>query len=123
MGHEEAADAAMQNCIQLYSRPAVVNGRQAVMERFLLYCLQCGKPRKGEKMADELLAVAPDNMTALVLKMRAGAEAGNTAAAQDWARRLRRVAEEGDPAYRAASKILGLDPNTPPQPPADTRPK
>jgi tetratricopeptide (TPR) repeat protein len=120
MDHEEAADAAMQNCIELYSRPAVVNGRQAVAERFLVYCLQCGKPRKGEKMADELLAIAPDNMAALVLKMRARAEAGDTAAAQDYARKLRRVAKQGDPAYRAASKVLGLDPNTPPRPPQDT---
>jgi hypothetical protein len=120
MDHEEAADAAMQNCIELYSRPAVVNGRQAVAERFLVYCLQCGKPRKGEKMADELLAIAPDNMAALVLKMRARAEAGDTAAAQDYARKLRRVAKQGDPVYRAALKVLGFDPNTPPPQPQDT---
>ncbi len=123
MGHEEAADAAMQNCIELYSRPAFVNGRQAVTERFLLYCLQCDRPGKGEKMADERLAAAPDHVLALVVKMRARAQAGDTGAAQDYARRLRRVAKEGDPAYRAALKVLGLDPNAPSKPPQNTGPK
>jgi len=123
MGHEEAANAAMQNCIELYSQPGVVNGRQAVAQTFLLYCLESGTPRQGEKMADEMLATAPDHVIALAVKMRARAEAGDTAAAQDYARRLRRVAKEGDPAYRAASKILGLDPNTPPRQTEDTGPK
>jgi hypothetical protein len=123
MGHEEAAHAAMQNCIELYSRPDVVNGRQAVAQTFLLYCLECGTPRQGENMAEEVLATAPDHAMALTVKMRARADAGDTAAAQDYAKRLRRVAKEGDPAYRAASKILALDPNTPPKQPEDTGPK
>jgi tetratricopeptide (TPR) repeat protein len=123
MGHEEAADAAMQNCIGLYSRPPVVNGRRAAVERFLLYCLQCGTSRKGEKMADEVLATAPDHVMALAVKMLARADASDTAAAQDCARRLRRVAKEGDPAYREASKVLGLDPNTPQESPQNTGPK
>jgi len=116
MGHEEAADQAMQNCIELYSWPSVVNGRQAVVQAFIFYCLESGKPRKGEKMADELLAIAPDHLPALALKMLASAESGNTAGAQDYAKRLRRLAKPGDPAYQAASKILGLDPNAPPDP-------
>ncbi len=123
MGHEEAAHAAMQNCIELYSQPGVVNGRQAVAQTFLLYCLECGTPRQGEKMADEVLATAPDHVMALAVKMRARTDAGDTAAAQDCARRLRRVAKPGDPAYREASKALGLDPDTPPKLPEDAGPK
>jgi hypothetical protein len=115
MGHEGAADRAMQNCMELYSHPAVVNGRRAVTERFLLYYLQCDTPHKGEKMADELLATAPDHVMALAVKMLAREGAGDTTAARDCARRLHRVAKEDDPAYRAASKVLGLDPNTVPK--------
>ena len=113
MGHEEAADQAMQNCLELYSRDSVTQGREAVGEAFIYYALNCHKPRKGEKMADELLAKAPEHVPALVVKMLVSKENGNKAAAQDYARRVLRLAKAPSAAYRAASAILGVDPNTP----------
>jgi len=64
-------------------------------------------------MAEELLAEAPEHVPALVIKMLVSREDGNQAAAQDYARRVLRLTKVSAAAHRAASRILGVDPNTP----------
>jgi len=113
LGHEEAADQAMENCLKLFSRDSVKQGREAALEAFVRYALECNRPHKGEKMAEELLAKAPNHVPALVVKMLVSKEDGNEAGAQDCARRVLRLVKTPSATYRAAAKILGVDPNAP----------
>jgi len=113
LGHEEAADEAMQNCLKLYSRDSVPQGREAALEAYVRYALNSHKPQKAEQMADELLAKAPEHVMALVVKMRSSLEDGNRAQAQDYARRVQRLSPEASAPYRAAAQILAVDPNRP----------
>lgn len=114
MGHEEAADAAMQSAVDLYSKDSVVNGRQAVAEAFVFYALNCDHPQKARKMADEVLKANPEHVPSLVVKMLLSRDESNTTEARKYAADVCRLAEKESRGYRVASEILAIDPNQPP---------
>ncbi|MCU0916380.1 MAG: hypothetical protein MUC88_17725 [Planctomycetes bacterium] len=113
LGHEDAADEAMHNCLKLFSRDSIPQGREAALEAFVRYALNSRRPRKADKMADELLVKAPEHVPALVVKMLTSTEDGNRAQARDYARRVQRLSPATSASYRAAAQILAVDPNGP----------
>lgn len=113
MGHEDAAEEAMQNCIRIYSKDTIVQGREAAMSAYVVYALNCEKPRQAEAFADELLKVAPDHVNALVVKMLTSAEDKDMVRAREYAGRIRRLAKEDSAPYQIAAGILATDPNCP----------
>jgi len=123
MGHDEAGDAVMQHLVDLYSKESVVNGRQAAAEAFVFYALNCDRPQKARKMADEVLQRAPEHVPSLVVKMLLSRDEANLAEARKYAAEVCRLAEKESRAYRVASEILATDPNQPPTPQGPAEPK
>ena len=123
MGHDEAADAVMQNVVELYSKDSVVNGRHAAAEAFVFYALNCDQPQKACKMAEEVLQRAPEHVPSLVVKMLISREEANMAEARKYAEQVCRLAEKESRAYRVASEILATDLNQPPAGKGPTEPK
>jgi hypothetical protein len=111
MGHEEAADAAIEQAVDLYSKDPSGSGRRVALEMSVAYALDCNKPHKALAAAEELLAGDPQNVLALSVKMLVSLRERNMAEARACARRVRSLAEKGTSAYSAASQILATDPN------------
>jgi hypothetical protein len=113
MGHEEAADRAMQNGVQLYSQEHIPGGRKVAMEAFATYALATNRPRKAEKTAGELLQTDPNDVPALAVKMVLSKDDGRIVEAKEFARQIQRFAKPRSDFYRNASKVLAIDPNQP----------
>jgi len=113
MGQDEAGDAVMQHMLELYSKDAVVNGRQPAAEAFVFYALNCDRPQKARAMADEVLQKAPEHVPSLVVKMLLSRDEANMAEARKYAAEVCRVADKDSRAYLVASEILATDPNRP----------
>ena len=112
LGHEEAGDKVMRNCIELYEKSSVPHGREVAAEMFIVYALQCSNPQKAQKTAEELLKNRPNNVPSLAIKMLVLAEAGAIADAQQMAKKIQSLAKsEESPCYKIASRILAIDPS------------
>jgi hypothetical protein len=113
MGHEEAGDAAIQQAIDLYSKDQTGGGRRAAMEMFVAYALDRNKPHKALAAAEELLAVDPQNVPALSVKMLVSLHDRKLPEARAYALQIQSLAEEQSVPYRVASQVLAMDPNEP----------
>lgn len=123
LGYEQAGDKVMLNCMQLFEESPILNARQTAMETFIIYALECNNPRKAEKIAEQMLRDKPNHAVSLLVKMLVHAEAGELSGAKQIARKIQSLAKvEKDKrslSYKAASRILAIDPN---QPAADKEP-
>jgi hypothetical protein len=113
MGHEDASEEAMQNCLRVYSAEAILHGREAALDAYILYALSCNKPGKAEKFADELLLIIANHVNSLTVKMLVRAEDKDLAQVWDYARRICSLAKEDSTPYKIAARILAVDPNEP----------
>lgn len=110
--NEWGVTVASDNCPSREDRPELTEGGIGYMLRRLV-AERAKTAREGVLLAGELVAKAPEHVPALVIKMLVSREDGNKAAAQDYARRVLRLTKVPSAAHRAASRILGVDPNTP----------
>lgn len=114
LGYEQDADKLVHRCISLFERSPVPHGREAAMETFLLYSLDCRQPRRGLAVAEELLDRKPDNSLALTVQMLSDAELGRIGRARETARLIQTLVPEDKRqeslAYKHASDILSFDP-------------
>lgn len=94
MGNEKDADDVMKNCMELFSHPRYSNGKLMSSEAFIVYAIECQKPLKARKVAEELLQVAPDNVSGLTIQMF-----------------IHLDEKQLDEAKRAANKIISLSDN------------
>jgi predicted Zn-dependent protease len=107
MGHEEAGDKAMQNCVDLFESTDTPVAYQAAMEAFMIYAFSCKNAKKALEVAEELLKNKPDHILALTVKMVAKAEANRLTEAKQIAERLIKLDKnEQSPSYRTAIQIL-----------------
>jgi len=113
MDHEKAADQAMQNALDLFSRNADGKGRQAALEMQVVYAIECQRPQKAEEAAAELLAADPNHVLSLAVKMLVELRAGHLTEAQGLARKIQALAEQSSPPYKLAANVLAIDPNRP----------
>jgi hypothetical protein len=111
LGHEEAGDAVMQQAIRLYSKSPIENGREAAIDVFMLYAVQCQRPAKAEKEADELLRTHPTEPMALTIKMLMAAQRGDISEARTLAAQIQRQGGEQSMGYQLATQVLAIDPN------------
>jgi len=113
LGREDAGDEVMRNAIELYSTGSIAQVREAALESFVLYALDCNNPRKADSAADELLGLDPEHVPSLVVKMLVNVEDDELARAKAIAEQVCCLAKEGSQARALASKILTMDPNRP----------
>jgi hypothetical protein len=106
MGHEEAADAAMMQCMQIFDRARNPNAGPAAQEAFLTYCVDTGHPEKGVAVARELLVDRPGHVISLSVLMLAAEKEGETAEAQEYAAKIRAIdPDPSSPGLREANRI------------------
>ncbi len=113
LGREDAGDEVMRNAIDLYSTGPIARGREAALEAFILYALDCNNPRKADSAADELLGRDPEHISSLVVKMLVHVEDDDLTGAKAVAEQVCCLAKEGSQARALAAKILAMDPNRP----------
>jgi hypothetical protein len=113
MGHEEEGDEAMRRAIDLYSKGPGKQGRLLATEAFVVYALECRKPRKAAAAAEELLADNPRNVWGLTIKMLLATEDRTIEQAKEYARQIESIASEQSPPYQLAARVLAIDPNAP----------
>ena len=89
MDKEEAGDAVMRRAIDLFSGSPIDHGREAAMEMFMFYAIQCSRPVKAEKEADELLRLSPTAAMPLAIKMLIAQGRGDPAEPDRWPTRFR----------------------------------
>ena len=112
MGFEKEADEAMKQCIELFDRPSLPNGRHAALERFMAYALQSRKPQKAVDAAEEVLKADPQNTIALTIRMLMLRDIKEM---QKTARTIQSLVKSTDSMlYKYAARILSIDPNNPP---------
>lgn len=92
----------------------IPEGREAAMERFVQYALECDKPQKALKVAEELLKTKPDNVLALTTEMLAGVQSGKFPEAKQTAKRILSLVGEKSEPYKVSSRVLAIDPNQSP---------
>lgn len=113
LGHERQADETMHRCMSLFGDSP--EGQLIVMQAYLMYVLDCRKPRKGLAFAEEILKHRPDNTMALTVQMLSEAETGRIGKAKETARVIQALVpedkrEESLP-YKFASRIISFDPS------------
>jgi hypothetical protein len=114
MGFEQQADTVMENCIAFFSNPSYTNGRLAASESFILYALECKKPLKATKAADEILKTAPNNVLSLTIKMFVHLEDKQLNQAKELAQKIIGLSKSKESiSYQIASAVLAIDPNQP----------
>lgn len=112
LGHEQAGDKVMHKCMWLFEGSPIPDGRQAAMEMFIMYALECKNAGKASEVAEELLKTKPDHVLSLTVKMLLHAEAARLGDARHIAQKIHSLTEnKQSPSYKAASRILATDPN------------
>jgi len=110
LGHEEAGDIAMHNCIELFKNTGVSMAHQAAMEAFIIYAFSCKNAAKARDVAEELLKSKPNHLLALTVQMVVHAEAGRLSDAKQIAKIVVNLDKNAQsPSYRTAIQILGTD--------------
>jgi len=111
LGHEEAGDRAMENCMEVFKSSPVPEGHDAAREMFLVYALECNNPLKARKVAEEFLTERPENVLSLTVLMLTDSQSGRIAEAKEKAEKiLSLVKNPRSPSYKAAAGILGREP-------------
>jgi hypothetical protein len=114
LGYERDADMVMENCIVLFSNPNYANGRIASLEAFTVYALECKKPTKAQKAADELLKNFPYNVSALTIKMQILLGDNQLVKAKELAQIIISQLDNHESLnYKAATSVLAMDVNQP----------
>ncbi len=112
LGHEEAGDEAMHNCVELFKNSGTSLASNAAMETFIIYAFNTKNAKKAEKMAEELLKTRPNHLLALTAQMVVHAEAKRLIEAKQIAKRILSLDKnEQSMAYKTASHVLATDPN------------
>ena len=107
MGHEEAGDVAMQNCVELFKGTGTPMAHQAAMEAFIIYAFSCNNAKKALDVAEQLLKNQSDHMLALTVQMVVHAEAGRLSQAKQIAQKVIKLDKnEQSPTHRTAVQIL-----------------
>ncbi|MCP4607963.1 MAG: hypothetical protein GY845_04535 [Planctomycetes bacterium] len=110
LGHEEAGDNAMHNCVELFKNSGMPIAHQAAMEAFIIYAFSCKNAAKALEVADELLKSKPNHLLALTVQMVVHAEAGRLSEAKQIAEIVINLDKnEQSPSYRTATQILTKD--------------
>ena len=113
-GHEAAGDQVMADCIDIFGKSPIPDGRYAAMETFIMYALDIRKPEKALAVAKEMLAKSPKHVLSMTVVMLTDAMDGRYADAQVQAKIIQEVANEKSQSYLMAGKILEVDPSSPP---------
>ncbi len=112
LGHEEAGDEAMHNCVELFKNSGIPPAGDAAMETFIIYAFNTQNAKKAEKMAEELLKTKPDHLLSLTVQMVVHAEAGRLTEAKQIAKKILSLDKnEQSIAYKTASYVLATDSN------------
>ncbi|NQT01401.1 MAG: hypothetical protein HQ580_05235 [Planctomycetes bacterium] len=112
LGHEQAGDEAMHNCVELFKNSGIPIARDAAMETFIIYAFSCNNAKKAWKIAEELLKSKPNHVLALTVHMVVHAEAGRLSEAKQIAQKIINLDKnEQSPSYRTATQILATKPN------------
>jgi len=110
LGHEQAGDDAMHNCIELFKNTGVPMAHQAAMEAFIIYAFNCKNAQKAREIAEELLKSKPNHVLALTVQMVVHAEAGRLSEAKQIANKVINLDKnEQSPSYRTATQILATN--------------
>jgi hypothetical protein len=110
LGHEEAGDDAMHNCIELFKNTGMPVAHQAAMEAFIIYAFSCKNAAKAREVAEELLKSKPNHLLALTVQMVVHAEAGRLSEAKQIANKVINLDKnEQSPSYRTATQILATN--------------
>jgi hypothetical protein len=110
LGHEQAGDEAMHNCIELFKNTGVPIAHEAAMEAFLIYAFNCKNATKAREVAEQLLKSKPNHVLALTVQMVVHAEAGRHSEAKQVAKKVINLDKnEQSPSYRTASQILATN--------------
>ena len=110
LGHEQAGDQAMQNCVELFKNSGMPMARDAALETFIVYAFNCNNARKAREIAEELLKSKPNHVLALTVQMVVHAEDGRLSEAKQIAKKVINLDEnEQSPSYRTANQILATN--------------
>ena len=110
LGHKEAGDDAMHNCIELFKNTGMPVAHQAAMEAFIIYAFSCKNAAKARVVAEELLKSKPNHLLALTVQMVVHAEDGRLSEAKQIANKVINLDKnEQSPSYRTATQILAKD--------------
>ena len=110
MGHEEAGDQAMQNCVELFKNTDSPMAHQAAMEAFMIYAFSCKNAQKATEVAEQLLKKQPDHILALTVQMVVHAEAKRFSEAKKIAQKVIKLDKnEKSPSHRTALQILATN--------------
>lgn len=107
MGHEQAGDEAMHNCVELFKYTGMPIAHEAAMEAFIMYAFNCKKAKKAREIAEELLKSKPNHLLALTVQMVVLAENGRLSQAKQIANKVIYLDKnEQSSSYRTATQIL-----------------
>jgi hypothetical protein len=110
LGHEQAGDQTMQNCVEIFKNSGITMAHDAAMETFIVYAFNCNNAKKAREIADELLKSKPDHVLALTVQMVVHAEDGRISQAKKIAQKVINLDKnEQSPSYRTAIQILGTN--------------
>jgi hypothetical protein len=110
LGHEQAGDEAMHNCIELFKNTGMPIAHEAAMEAFIMYAFNCKNATKAGEIAEELLKSKPNHLLALTVQMVVHAEAGRLSEAKQIAKKVINLDKnEQSPSYRTATQILATN--------------
>ncbi len=110
LGHEQAGDEAMHNCVELFKNTGMPIAHEAAMEAFIIYAFNCKNATKAREIAEELLKSKPNHLLALTVQMVVHAEAGRLSEAKQIAKKVINLDKnEQSPSYRTATQILATN--------------
>ncbi|MHC4583065.1 MAG: hypothetical protein ACYS3N_00955 [Planctomycetota bacterium] len=110
LGHEQAGDQVMHNCIELFKNTGMPIAHQAAMEAFIIYAFNCNNAKKAGEIAEELLKSKPNHLLALTVQMVVHAEDGRLSEAKQIAKKVINLDKnEQSPSYRTATQILATN--------------
>jgi len=110
LGHEQAGDEAMHNCVELFKNTGMPMAHEAAMEAFIMYAFNCNNAKKAREIAEELLKSKPNHLLALTVQMVVHAEAGRLSEAKQIAKKVINLDKnEKSPSYRTATQILATN--------------
>jgi hypothetical protein len=112
LGHEQAGDEAMLNCVELFKNTGIPMAHEAAMEAFIIYAFSCKNATKAREIAEELLKSKPNHLLALTVQMVVHAEDGRLSEAKKIANKVINLDNnEQSPSYRTAIQILSTNPD------------
>jgi len=106
LGHDSAADQAMEDCMELFAGTQHPSAIRAAKEAYLMYAVQTKKPGKGRAIAKEFLKDNPDHVWALSIQLLNLAFEGKLSQAGQVAQKVLGLSQKGEVPYYIASTFL-----------------